>query len=83
MGSNPSRVHPSVPTFQKSHSIKKDVPYQLWSVMKQGVIVFHDSLPGAVYTDGAVSSEGPADGGNSKNFLLILQQTATCLSSVG
>ena len=80
MGSNQSQVHPSVPTFQKSHSIKKDVPYQLWSVMKQGVIVFDDS---SVHTDGAVSSGGPANGGNSKNFLLVLQQTATCLSSVG
>lgn len=63
MGSNPSRrVQPSVPTFQKSHSIKKDVPYQLWSVMKQGVIVFYGS---SVHTDGAVSSEGPANGGNN------------------
>ena len=76
-------IQPSVSTFEKSHPIKKNVPYQLWSVMKQGVIVFYDSSPDAVYTDGAISSGGPANGGNSKNFLLVLQQTATCLSSVG
>ena len=73
-------IQPSVSTFEKSHPIKKNVPYQLWSVMKQGVIVFYDS---SVRTDGAVSSGGPANGGNSKNFLLVLQQPATCLSSVG
>ena len=77
-------IQPSVSTFAKSHPIKKSVPYQLWSVMKQGMIVFYDSTPDAVYTDGAVNSGGPLNGGNnSKNFLLVLQQTTTCLSSVG
>ena len=76
-------IQPSVSTFEKSHAIKKNVPYQLWNVMKQGVILYCDSSPDAVYTDGAMSSGCAANGGNSKNFLLVLQQTATCLSSVG
>ena len=66
-------------TFEKSHPIKKNVTYQLWSLMKQGVIVLNDSTPGSVYTDGAVG----AVNSNSKNVLLVLQQIATCLSSVG
>ena len=66
--------------FEKSHPIKKNVTYQLWSLMKQGVIVLNDSTSGSVYTDGAV---GAVDS-NSKNVLLVLQQIATCLlSSVG
>ena len=65
--------------FEKSHPIKKDVTYQLWSLMKRGVIVLNDSQKGEVYTDGGV---GAVDS-NSKNVLLALQQTATCLSSVG
>ena len=66
--------------FEKSHPIKKNVTYQLWSLMKQGVIVLNDSTPGSVYTDGAV---GAVDS-NSKNVSLVLQQIiATCSSSVG
>ena len=66
--------------FEKSHPIKKNVTYQLWSLMKQGVIVLNDSTSSSVYTDGAV---GAVDS-NSKNVLLVLQQIiATCLSSVG
>lgn len=61
----PYPIQPSVSTFEKSHAIKKNVPYQLWSLMKQGVIVFYDSSPDAVYTDGAMSSGGPANGGNN------------------
>ena len=75
-----SSIETSVSTFEKSHRIKKNVPYQLWSLMKQGVIqVSYDRTPGAVYTDGAVG----AVNSNSKNVLLVLQQTPTCLSSVG
>ena len=37
--------------------------------MKQGVIIFYDSAPSAVYTDGAID---PDNGGNSKNVLLVL-----------
>ncbi|XP_067043956.1 uncharacterized protein [Acropora muricata] len=48
--------------FEKSHPIKKNVTYQLWSLMKQGVIVLNDSTPGSVYTDGAV---GAVDSNNS------------------
>ena len=47
--------------------------------MKRGVIVLNDSQKGEVYTDGGV---GAVDS-NSKNVLLALQQTATCLSRVG
>ena len=47
--------------------------------MKHGVIVLNDSTPDKVYTNGAVG----AANSNSKNVLLALQQTATCLSSVG
>ncbi|XP_015773168.1 PREDICTED: uncharacterized protein LOC107351396 [Acropora digitifera] len=53
-------TQPSVSTFEKSHSIKKNVPYQLWNLMKQGVIVFYDD---AVHTDGVVRS--PDNGGNN------------------
>ena len=61
-------IQPSVSTFEKSHPIKKDVPYQLWNLMKQGVIVFYDD---AVHTDGVVRSPDNC-GNNSKNFLLVL-----------
>lgn len=77
MGSNRSR--PSVSTFEKSHTIKKNVPYQLWSVMKQGVIVFKDSSPGKVYTDGAVSSGGSANGGNNSVTPKFIGKDIFCL----
>ena len=75
----PHPIPPSVPPFEKSHLIKKNVPYQLWSLMKRGVIVLNDSKKGEVCTDGGV---GAVDS-NSKNVLLVLQQTSPCLSSVG
>ena len=42
--------------------------------MKQGVIVFYDNTPGAVYTDGAID---PANGVNSKS-VFITCPTAKC-----